>query len=488
MSKINEKKVVISEMFNLECGYPDKIPFHPPCIFPEMKNLRIKLDIDESNLVYNAVRNAFILMELDKNHIGTTMWNPLSNLVKQGDTVVIKPNFVIDTNKNDKSCYSTITHGSVIRAVIDYVLLALQGKGKVIVADAPQMNCDFDNLINKNGMKGVSDYYKKELTNTAIEFELIDLRRERTVYKNGVVWDRIPLEGDPRGYTIVDLKRDSEFCGLNPRKFYGADYNRKQTIKAHSYGHHKYFISNTILQSDVIICIPKLKVHRKVGVTLNMKNMVGINGDKNYLVHYQVGTPIKGGDEFSVESKVVNFDRKIMDLTIGQSWKYGKYIYARYLSMKKFLGIKEPENTDIGGDWYGNDTTWRMTMDLNKLLLYTDKNGKIINKRNRKYISIVDGIIGGEGEGPLEPRQVKSGVIILGTNPIATDIVAATYMGLDYNKIKTCVAQSNGNKMICNFATEEIQISSTQNKYNSLLKEKNSPYKYKVPHGWRRFL
>lgn len=109
-------------------------------------------------------------------------------------------------------------------------------------------------------------------------------------------------KGDPMGYTIVDLKQDSELSGVDPRRFYGADYNRKETIAAHSNGHHKYFISNTILNADVVISVPKLKVHRKVGVTLNIKNMVGINGNKNYLVHYQVGTQSKGEMSFLLKA------------------------------------------------------------------------------------------------------------------------------------------------------------------------------------------
>lgn len=65
------------------------------------------------------------------------------------------------------------------------------------------MNCDFERLIRKNGMKAVIDYYKKQLRDTPVEIALIDLRRERTIYKNGIVWQRIPLKGDPLGYTVV---------------------------------------------------------------------------------------------------------------------------------------------------------------------------------------------------------------------------------------------------------------------------------------------
>ena len=205
----------------------------------------------------------------------------------------------------------------------------------------------------------------------------------------------------------MDLKNYSELNGLNPKRFYGADYNRKETIAAHSKGHHKYFISNTILNADVIISMPKLKVHRKVGVTLNTKNMVGINGNKNYLVHYQVGTQSRGGDEFSVESVQAILDRVMKDMTMGKCWRYGKYLYAAYLKGKDFLKIKDKSGQNKGGDWWGNDTTWRMAVDLNKVLLFSDKNGVLSNKK-RRYLSVIDGIVGGEGEGPLASTPVKS--------------------------------------------------------------------------------
>ena len=261
----DERKVSISKMADSEKGYPHRAPFHPPEIYPELAQLNITLETDRSNQVYETVRNALFLMGLDSENFASEKWNPLAEIVTPGDTVVIKPNFVLDLNVNDRTSQSTVTHGSVIRVIIDYVLLALGGYGKIIVADAPQMNCDFERLIRKNGMKAVIDYYKKQLRDTPVEIDLIDLRRERTIYKYGIVWQRIPLKGDPSGYTIVDLKKESELNGVDPKRFYGADYNRKETVAAHSKGHHKYFISNTILNADAVISVPKLKVHRKVG-------------------------------------------------------------------------------------------------------------------------------------------------------------------------------------------------------------------------------
>lgn len=121
-------------------------------------------------------------------------------------------------------------------------------------------------------------------------FELLDYRQLRFVYdENGMLGNnsRLSLDGDPNGYTVFDLGKNSAFEGLeNIENIYGADYDRSETLKHHSGGKHEYCISGTILKADVFISLPKMKTHRKSGATLNLKNLVGCNGNKNYLPHF----------------------------------------------------------------------------------------------------------------------------------------------------------------------------------------------------------
>ena len=49
----------------------------------------------------------------------------------------------------------------------------------------------------------------------------------------------------------------------------------------------------------------------------------------------------------------------------------------------------------------------------------------------KPYLGIVDGIIGGEGNGPLCPDAVSSGVLIAGDNPAELDAVACRLMGFE---------------------------------------------------------
>ena len=50
------------------------------------------------------------------------------------------------------------------------------------------------------------------------------------------------------------------------------------------------------LEADVIINLPKLKTHQKAGITCALKNLIGINGNKEYLPHHRIGGFELGGD------------------------------------------------------------------------------------------------------------------------------------------------------------------------------------------------
>src|SRR5690554_902172 len=129
----NEYFVAISK----ETGnYNTIAPFHPDEKYPEY-------DGEISNLknpAFRAVRKNFYLMGLDKDNYNTSEWNPLKDLIKPGDSVFIKPNLVTHEygrKNSDKKgdVFSVITHPSVVRAVAEYVAIALKGSGEIIIGD-----------------------------------------------------------------------------------------------------------------------------------------------------------------------------------------------------------------------------------------------------------------------------------------------------------------------------------------------------------------
>jgi hypothetical protein len=77
-----------------------------------------------------------------------------------------------------------------------------------------------------------------------------------------------------------------------------------------------------------------------------------------------------------------------------------------------------------------------MALDLNRALLFGDADGSIrASGSKRRYLAIVDGIVGGEGAGPLCPDAVRAGILLAGTDPAAVDAVAARVMGFDPDSI-----------------------------------------------------
>jgi hypothetical protein len=73
-----------------------------------------------------------------------------------------------------------------------------------------------------------------------------------------------------------------------------------------------------------------------------------------------------------------------------------------------------------------------MVIDLNRALLFGTCDGYWRSPLvPRNYLCIVDGIVGGEGNGPLSPDPVNSRLLVSGENPAEVDAVACKLMGFD---------------------------------------------------------
>ena len=137
--------------------YSDEPPFHPFNKYPEYDHGLIG---PKPNPAYHGVRSCLHLLGLDEPRYGTPEWNPLGEDIKPGDKVVIKPNFVLSRHNDGGYLFSIITHPSIIRAIVDYVYKALETRGKIIIADAPQMDCDFQELLGQTKLVSIQELYK----------------------------------------------------------------------------------------------------------------------------------------------------------------------------------------------------------------------------------------------------------------------------------------------------------------------------------------
>lgn len=319
--------------------------------------------------------------------------NPFGSLIKPGMRVFIKPNWV--ASRWRESCphrddlYCVITHPAVIEAVADRVAIALKGEGEIIIGDNPSIDADFEELMRHTGMRRLADKYD-------VPCHIYDLRPlicpSLAVYGQRDQMVRQP--GDPNGQVEVDLGAESLLYGVDSKLFHGVFDQREDTIAAHTGERQLYTFSKSLYDADVYISIPKLKTHQKVGATLNMKGLVGAITVKDQLVHWRVGYPEIGGDEYP--------DRA--------SYECGQRAKVTHR-----------------GSWPGNDTIWRMVADLYQVLMRNPK---------QKHFSVVDGIMAGDGQGPFCPNAKYAATLIAGGDLLLTDIAAARYMGIAPSKLK----------------------------------------------------
>jgi len=214
-----------------------------------------------------------------------------------GKRVLLKPNLVEyerDTVIN--------THPAVIGAAIEAFLKL--GAKEVKVGEGPGHRRDTDGLLLASGLYP----FLKDTKTQFVDLNLDDIRR-------------VPLQSD--------------FMGID-----------------------SLYFADTVLQSDLLVSMPKLKTHHWAGMTLSMKNLFGI---------------VPG---------------------IKYGWP------------KNFL------------HWHGIHES---IIDINSSV--------------QSHFAIVDGIVGMEGNGPIQGTPKPVGVLVFGDDPVAVDATCVRVAGLNPEKI-----------------------------------------------------
>lgn len=426
-----------------EAKYPD-YPYDPSEYYPEFSRYKEQMATCASNEVYSAVRDVLEHLDLDQENQGTEYWNPLKELIHPGQQVLLKPNLVYHQHpKGNKEVLSMVTNAAVLRPLIDYILLATHGNCKIIIGDAPVQGADFACVTKISGVDRLVEYYREK----GIEIKLIDMRQLISVRNDaGILGEKHRNPNRTKqDYFAVDLKDKTELYEIIDacNRFEITDYAYRSVMKHHNRKKNEYIIPKEVLRSDLIINIPKLKTHRKAGITCAMKNLVGINGDKTCLAHHTRGVKGEYGDEFN-ERKFKTIC-KVRIWTFLKTTKAGIFIAGLIMRFfQKFVwcgqtikeyNMEHRPKVFTEGSWYGNDTLWRCVKDINKIALYADKNGNMKGDRQRNYLCMVDAVLAGEKEGPMEQTTVDMGVVFGGKNPVYVDYLATKLMRLDYHRI-----------------------------------------------------
>ena len=433
-----------------------------------------------ASIALALLRELFNNWGLDKANMGTERWNPLGALIPAGSRVVIKPNWVYHAPRGAGSMDSLITHTSVIQAVLEY--LALTHPAAITVGDAPLQGCDFDALGIAAGLESVSLWASQK----DVPVEIADFRR--TVNPGGRAAGRRREDVRPLArFVQFDLADESLLRPLDgdAGKFRVTAYDPDMLAATHQPGRHRYLIAREFLEADVVVNLPKLKCHTKACITGALKNLVGINGHKEYLPHHRKGGSGAGGDCYPGAPLWKDWMEAALDTVNrageGRVLRFG---LGRILAACRKFAAFGGADDNLEGAWYGNDTVWRTCLDLNRILKYGGVDGRLMPMPQRTVINITDAIVAGEGEGPLQASPVNSGFLTGALNAAAADYVHARLMGLDPDRIPIIrQAFENRSWPLADFRPAEILVRTGA---SELPGSHVLPVRFFVPpRGWR---
>lgn len=337
------------------------------------------------NPCYPLVEEALMLLNPDEPE------NPLCNIVRPGDTVVIKPNWC-----TQYIFPIPITHPSLVHPVAE--LAAKAGAAKVRIVEAPMTMAH-----------SATWFYGPTYLNIKPWLEYLAGKYPKTVFehKDGNADDFTWVTLGDRSL-LKDMPREVLYHDNGPvldDMFYDVPDSRGFDPRGYRIG--LYAIANSYLDCDVFINFPKMKTHIWTGVTIALKNMMGLN---------LISTIHKMPEERVEEYMARDDPSKAREAGMRDVPHFDG---RRYPPDKRFLGATT------------NDVLWRSLCDLNRILLYCDAGGRLHDNRQRRRLNIVDGIIGTDGDGPIKDARVHSSTIVAGEDPVRVDAVCTRLMGYE---------------------------------------------------------
>ena len=356
---------------------------------------------------------------------------PFGRMIPRGARVLIKPNLVLHENEGPWGIEPLVTHQSLIRAVVEGTLRA--APSEVLIGDAPLQGCDFQRLLSATGLGAWSD----RLMKLEPAFKGVrDFRRTTCVFVNGVRLAAEDLQPEER-FILFDMGRNSllEPVADGRNSFRVTCYDPRLLARTHSPGRHQYLVAKEVIEADVIINMPKLKTHKKAGITCALKNLIGINGNKEYLPHHRLGGAKTGGDCYPNHNPI----KRALEFTSDQENMTKSFVMAKvwHVVGRQFIRALRLTGDGVGADgsWSGNDTIWRTCLDLNKILLYGRPDGTMASQPQRQVLHVADAVVAGQGDGPLRPQPLPLGLILAGRNAAAVDRVGAYLLGYDPERL-----------------------------------------------------
>jgi len=344
-----------------------------------------------------------------------------------GKSVLIKPNLVLDPKtEDDKLCMNT--HESFILASIRMIME--MGPKLIILGDGPVQSCNMERILN--------DECSHEINHLSSRYGIEVIFKDfRTELYNIELNKQLPSNRSLEDYIVFNLGEDSyldAICDDIRKPLRVSSYNPDKMVLAHKKGFHKYYVARELFDSDIVITLPKIKTHKKSGLSSALKILVGITGRRDLLPHYRIGSIASGGDSYANGNVLRALSENVLDYA-NRHINSKKYKLILKLSQAIWRISVPKTGQNLGGDWYGNDTTWRMVLDINRIAVYGSSDGTLSDMPQREIFNLCDGIIAGQGEGPLNPEPLPLGIVVFSNDASLNDRVVGRLMGMKTDRI-----------------------------------------------------
>ena len=234
-SKQSDNKSIVSFFHDSTISYGKEPPFD-----------------QENNPVYDIVRETIIELNLGDPQ------NPLRNIIAEGNTVLIKPNLISDYG-------TSFTQPSVVRPLIEMAITA--GAAKIYIGDGGPGYTDTNKILDNTEYDEM--VFILQSRHPGVEIKLVNLN-DRTHWH----WINLAEKSSFVGSGYSDYDMGASFG----QTLYDQSYYRTsdpQGINPNGQVMGWYAFNDFVLDSDVIINVPKMKNHWAMIVTLCLKNQVG---------------------------------------------------------------------------------------------------------------------------------------------------------------------------------------------------------------------
>jgi uncharacterized protein (DUF362 family) len=410
-------------------------------------------------------------------------------LAQTRPTIFLLCNFVYHKRPNETwdQFRGKTTQCEVLYPLIEQVLAVYGPEVRIRIGNAPLQGASWERLIEEVGLSRLVAHFRERLQTEVIE--LCDLRLHVRESNGQFVTSRVRAEEEYRSdqCVLVDLAGKSllEEVTAEETAFRVLDYGADRITRCHRPGKHVYIIARKVLESDLIISVPKLKTHEKVGITAGIKGCVGTIAHKDCLPHHRKGSAADGGDEYQRPSRLRRLLSDYHDFV--NRLRPSMAANCLLLTDRVFRKLHSRGKARFAaGSWSGNDTAWRMSLDLARISLYATRDGQMADEPVRRHFVLTDGVIAGEGQGPLDVEPVHFGYLSWSEDLAAGDVVNSAAMGMNLAQLPIVRnAFCLSDYPLTALSTPDDVTLSVNGRAESLAEFRRSEArKFRMPRGW----